>query len=1528
MQQETEVAGYRLSPQQQRLWELFRGRRGEMPYRAQCSVLIDGPLDAARLRSALGRVVARHEILRTTFRHLPGLSFPVQVIGGAGPAWLPDRDLRGLDGEAQRAALDEAFASALSTRLDHAAGPLVYASLCELSGSRSVLLLGASAACSDGASLDNIVRELARAYAAVGVGETAQYADVAEYFNELLESEEADAGRSFWRQSDIGSALEVRLAFERRTQAGAGFEPAELAVEVRPELAGAVKRAATRGGASVETFLLSCWQVLLWRLTRLPELGVGVLFDGRQVEELEEMPGLFARYLPLVARLDDGLAFDAVLESNARDRDRLAGWQDLFNWQTLPAASRDGGANYFPACFEFAETPAPHAAASVSFSALRHYACVDAFKLKLSCRGGAGRLDARLHYDAAAIGGADAAALARQFLALLRSAAEDGATAVGRLNMLGEDERRLILAAGETRAGYPADKLLHQRIEEHAAARPDETAVFHSGGAMSFAELNSGANRLARRLRGLGVGPDVLVAVFMERSSELVVALLGVLKAGGAYVPLDPNCPRERLAYVLEDARAPVLLTQSRLLEQAAGVPRPTVICVDAQRDELDAESGENFSGGAGRDNLAYVIYTSGSTGRPKGVMIPHRGLSNYLSWCRDEYRAGEGGGAPVHSPAGFDLTVTSLLAPLAAGGSVTLLGPDEAGEELAAALERGRDFSLVKLTPAHVEVLNHLKKAGEVEGAARALVIGGEALFAEHLSFWRAAAPRTRLINEYGPTEATVGCCVYEVKSSDAESGPVSIGRPIAGAQVFVLDERLEHAPFNVVGEIYVGGCGLARGYLNRPGMTAERFVPDPFSKEPGVRLYRTGDLARRGVNGDIEFLGRNDDQVKVRGYRVELGEIEAALTRHPQVREAAVVARGDSGERRLTAYFVPEGGAVAPSASDLREHLKRQLPDYMLPASFTPLGALPLTANGKVDRRALPAPDPSRPELREEYAPPRTRAEELLAGLWARALGVEMVGIHDDFFELGGDSILSIQISNRAAEAGLRFTPRQVFQQRTIAGLCDVVSVPTLGGPPEEVTGRIPLTPVQQWFFEQNLAEPHHWNQAVMFEARRPLDPALLDAALRHVVAHHDALRFRFAPTPDGWQQSAGEERGAGLLTAVDLSGLTHDEQGAAVERSAAELQAGLDLSEGDIVHAALFDLGPDRPQRLLWVIHHLVVDVVSWGILLDALQTAYHQLSEGEPVRLAPKTTSFKTWAERLREYARSPALGDELGYWLDARRKGARLLPRDYPAGENTEASVGVVWATLGAEETRALLQEVPRVYRTMINDVLLTALAQTFARWTGERALLLDLENHGREELFDDVDLSRTVGWFTCIFPALLGLPGAGGPGEALKAVKEQVRGVPAGGIGYGVLRYLCDDARRQALFEQFPEAEVSFNYTGRSGQTYSENALLAATGGNIGPAHSPLARRRYVFEVTGGVSAAGCLRIAWLYSENLHRRETVERLACGFTDALSEIISHCLSPGAGGHTPSDFAGAGLSQGELDDLLTELSEVDD
>ena len=636
------------------------------------------------------------------------------------------------------------------------------------------------------------------------------------------------------------------------------------------------------------------------------------------------------------------------------------------------------------------------------------------------------------------------------------------------------------------------------------------------------------------------------------------------------------------------------------------------------------------------------------------------------------------------------------------------------------------------------------------------------------------------------------MGVLTYRVQNdqNDHSSSTVPIGRPLPNAQAFLLDRRRQPVPVGIPGELHVGGSCVARGYLNQPELTAEKFIPNPFSTEPAARLYKTGDLARYLPDGNIEFLGRTDHQVKIRGFRIELGEVEVTLGRHPAVREALVTAREDvPGDKRLVAYILPHPGQVY-TISDLCDFLKGKLPDYMVPAAFVVLDALPLTPHGKVDRLALPAPDQARPELRESFAAPRTPIEKILAEIWAEVLRLERVGVHDNFFELGGDSILSIQIIARANQAGLRLTPKQLFQHQTVAELATAGTTPAVQAEQGPVTGAVPLTPIQRWFFEQHLPDPHHYNQAVLLEVQQALDPALVERALQQLLLHHDALRLRFLCVASGWQQINVGPDNAVLFSRADLSALAEAEHGPAIEAAAAELQASLNLLEGPLLRGALFDLGPQKPGRLLLVIHHLAIDGVSWRILLEDLWTAYQQLSRGEAIQLPPKTTSFKRWAQRLAEHTQSEALQPGIAYWLSESRTRSSRLPVDSPGGANTVASARTVRVSLSTAETRVLLQEIPTAYHTQINDVLLTALVQAFAWWTGGRSLLLDLEGHGRETIVEAVDLSRTVGWFTTHFPVLLDLERPSCPGEALKSVKEQLCRIPNRGIGYGLLRSL------------------------------------------------------------------------------------------------------------------------------------------
>ena len=600
--------------------------------------------------------------------------------------------------------------------------------------------------------------------------------------------------------------------------------------------------------------------------------------------------------------------------------------------------------------------------------------------------------------------------------------------------------QRMLLKGNDTQSDFPR-VCAHELFEQQVARDPDAVAVVFGDRRVSYGELNERANRVAHHLRTRGVGPDVLVGVCLERSPEMVVALLAVWKAGGAYVPLDPAYPPERLSFMIADAQTHLLMTEEKCRPLFSSLPAGKTIYLDSDWPVLARESAENLAPVASPSDLAYVMYTSGSTGQPKGAMIQQDGLVNYLWWAISAYAVEPGRSVPVHTSIAFDLTVTSLYTPLLAGGTVELLPEDVGARNLLAALLRTGDRSLVKITPAHVELLNQQLSAEQAAGMSRVFVIGGENLLAESLQLWRGLTPPTRLINEYGPTETVVGCSIHEVQPRDAHTGAVPIGRPIANTQLYVLDSNMQPVTPGVTGELYIGGAGVARGYLNRPELTAERFVPDPFAGIPGACLFKTGDLAQYQADGTLYCLGRADDQVKVRGYRIELGEIEAALAAHPKVRSCVVLAREDEpGNKQLVGYLVSRD-YIVPVAADLRGFLKEKLPEYMVPAKFVYMDSLPLTPNGKFDRKALPPP------LGETSGAgtggsPRTETEKAVAAIWTELLAMNGIGIHDDYFDLGGDSMTAVKLLVRLHEAfGIDLQLAALFDRPTIAGLAELV-------------------------------------------------------------------------------------------------------------------------------------------------------------------------------------------------------------------------------------------------------------------------------------------------------------------------------------------------------------------------------------------------------------------------------------------------------------------------------------------------------
>jgi amino acid adenylation domain-containing protein/non-ribosomal peptide synthase protein (TIGR01720 family) len=1064
-----------------------------------------------------------------------------------------------------------------------------------------------------------------------------------------------------------------------------------------------------------------------------------------------------------------------------------------------------------------------------------------------------------------------------------------------------EEEIREYLELLQSEPG--AGETIHAIFEEQAEEVPDAAAVVFGEERLSYGEANRQANRLAHALRELGVGPGIRVGIYADRSPELVLSLLGVLKAGGAYVALDPSYPRERLAHMLRDAEVSILLARESCLETLPEHRAPVVL-IGRTLAALGL-SEENPEPLAGPEDPTYVMYTSGSTGLPKGTVIHHANLRHFVAGIRQALDV-TAEDVFLHTASfAFAASSRQMWLPFSLGATVVLASAEQIRDPLELlTLARRQRVTVMDIVPSYwqscVYALSGLTPAERedlLDNDVRWIFTASEALVTSIPRAWnRDLGHRARTVNLYGQTETTSSVTSYLLPESllDRVRG-VPVGSPLPGTPIYLLDPHLQLVPFGVPGEIHVGGPALSSGYLHLPDQTAVRFIPDPFSEEPGRRLYRTGDLARCQEDGTLEFLGRIDQQVKIHGVRVEVGEIEGVLAQHPRVRQAAVCAFEDArGNRRLAAYVVAERGQASPTAGELRSHLSGRLPDFMVPASIVALEQMPLTPTGKINRAALPTPEAPRPDRDRELVAPGTPAERDLARIWMGVLGLDQVGVHDNFFEVGGDSILAIQVAALASQEGLRLTPRQLVQHQTIAELAQVTgSAPVIDAEQGLVTGPVLLSPAQRWFFEDlDVPDPHHHNQAIFVEVRAPLEPDVVRRALHHLLLHHDALRLRLEPDGGSWTQvNAGIEAAVPPFTLIDLAALKEGAQRSVRQAAAAGLQTSLHLGRGPLLRLALFRHGSGRPDRLLVIVHHLVLDGVSWRVLLEDLHTLCRQLGQGHPPRLAPKTTSFQTFVRRLAEHARSEELRAELPYWLAKARTRVRPLPVDMPGGDDTMASNRTLSATFTPEETRAVLQELPQARHVHAHEVLLTALALSVSHWSGSSSVLVDVVGHGREPLFDDVDLSRTVGWSNGNYPVLLDVGDAGSPLEALERVRGQLRQVPNGGVGYRLLRYLSGDPEIAGRLRSMPRAEILFSYWGQLDQVRLEtSSLFGLLDESPGPIHDPRLRRPWLLMIALEVLEERLvLRVR--YGESLHRRSTAEELVRGYESALRSLLA-------------------------------------
>lgn len=1089
------------------------------------------------------------------------------------------------------------------------------------------------------------------------------------------------------------------------------------------------------------------------------------------------------------------------------------------------------------------------------------------------------------------------------FKYLLSEVIENSEKSISEIEFIPEEEKqKLLYDFNHTKVEYPKDKTIHELFEEQVDRFPDNVAVVFENESLTYKELDARVNQLAKFLRDKGVKPDSIAGIMIDRSMEMVISMLAVLKAGGAYLPLDPNYPAERISYILEDSFASILLTQKHLQGRVSYQGKVIYI----EDDEVYKEDSQRLENINKSSDLAYIIYTSGSTGKPKGVMIEHRGIANLKTFFQQKYHVSEKDHMLQFASSSFDASVWEIFTSLLTGATLYIVSRDTIHN-----LVDFEDFidknqiTITLLPPTYLASIDP-KKITKLKN----LFTGGSAINKGLVAKWK---EKLVYSNAYGPTESTIMATTWKCSEQEPEYSQIPIGKPIANTQIYILDRKNQLLPIGSTGELCIGGDGLARGYLNKPELTAEKFVANPYRS--GEKMYKTGDLAKWLPDGNIEFLGRIDHQVKIRGFRIEVGEIEAELLKYPLVKEAIVIDREDQqGEKYLVAYVVADSEITI---NELREHLLKELPEYMVPSYMMQIGSMPLTSNDKIDRKALPEPDYSIVSA-VVYVAPRDDKEAILVKTWQEVLKIERVGIKDNFFNLGGDSIKAIQILSRLNAYGLQLTMKDLFKHPLIEELGDFVKKASRKVEQGLVEGKVNLLPIQHWLFEQKFEEKQHFNQAVMLYRKEGFAEDVLKSVFDKILEHHDALRMVAKQEKEGIVLiNRGLE---GALYSLEVFNLqTYDNPRERIESEANRIHQSLDLSNGPLVKVGLFKT--KTGDQLLIVIHHIAVDGVSWRILLQDLSHGYMQALRKEKIQFADKTDAYTSWAKQLSIYANGQEVLKEVNYWSEIEKLNIKVLPKDQTIAQRKYQDTRQVHLELTVQDTENLLREANKAYNTEINDILLTALGLTVKDWTGENRVLLNLEGHGREETIKDIDVSRTVGWFTAQYPVVLDMKEKRDLAYKIKSVKEEIRQIPNKGVGYGILKYLTSTEKKNELqFNLSPE--ISFNYLGQFDED-TDNHLFSMSDISVGNCVSPNMEAPYAIDINGMV-IKGKLVLNFTYHEVELSKKTILNFVEKYKENLLHVIDHCTAITCMEMTPSDFTFKNLTIDELETVLNKIN----
>ncbi|WP_395822811.1 amino acid adenylation domain-containing protein [Collimonas sp.] len=1539
---------YPVSYAQQRFWVLAQTRDAGAAYHIAVDWDVSGVLQLDVLQRALDHMMERHQAWRTTLVENDD-GIVMQRIHARLPVPIVHVDLSSNDVAERMQKLADIAETHVAAGFDLSNGPLVRATLVTLGDAAQRLMLTTHHAVSDGWSSRCAFQELTAAYTAFVSGDEValpalpiQYADYAQWQRDTLAAGEGERQLGYWRNALRDAPPPLALPLDRPRSAERDYRGGRVVLRLSEEISGAVRELARRARTSPFAVLLAAFDAWLYRLTGTADIVVAVPAAHRQYAETMPLLGLFLNTLALRAHVTPKQPFSALLDAVRATALDAFSCQDVPFDQVVDAVKppvRRGDEWLrvkFAQQFDLALT-ADLPGATVRMSPGLDLAA--RFDLALDFTDDPRGIELIAAYALDGIDAGTAQAWLHSYAALVTDAVSDPTRKIVDLDCA---ESVDVNAARHGRALPPAFDSVLVQFARHVGETPHRIALADADTQLTFAELDDASDRVALALQQHGAAAERPIAISIERSVHFVVALLAVLKSGSYAVPLDPALPAERLASAINACQSQRVLV-ARRADDVSHIGGAQALGLD----EL-AQTPCAMSGAAKRlppmpEQAAYLVYTSGSSGSPKGVTVSHRALADYVQGMLDELSFSAEASMAMVSTVGADLGHTTLFGALCSGRTLHLLpaecafDPDRFAHEM-----RTRKVGVLKIVPSHLHALLDAQRPADVL-PPHAIVLGGEALPWALVARIEALKPGCRVINHYGPTEATVGALACDT-SALAQAGlraemssstrSVPLGSPLPNAHAYVFDAHGASIPSGAVGELYLGGPGVARGYLGQAAMTAERFVPHPFA--PGERLYRTGDRVRLRADQRLDFLGRIDDQVKIRGYRVEPGEVSAALHGLQSVAQAETVAVEQEGRLRLAAFVTPLVGAKLDVAS-VRAALAARLPDYMVPAQLILLDVLPVTPNGKVDRQALRTLAVSPAPAEAAGDAPSGAVEETLAAVWKEVLKAGTIGREDNFFELGGDSILVLQVIARSRKRGVRFTPKQLFDGPTIRQLGQVATVtesaataqqtkPSESGKPNGVEKLI-LTPAQLRFFSLDIPRRGHWNQSVRFDLHEPFDLDAFARAFEGLLSHHEIFKQRFAKDDAGsWRIS----RAAQAFDTLPLAVAAVLDEGDALTQFNV-LQSMLKLEHGPLACAFAATL-PDGRTLVYLAIHHVIVDGVSWRVLLEDLDAAYRAARERRSMRFQTTGSSVQEWAARLAGAAvdaGSPFLA-ELPYWASLATQHDDL-PLDHPHASATNADAEVVMQALDAELTRAALTEANAAYRTQMIDVLIAALAQAIGAHAGTASCRLELEGHGREALFDDLDVSRTPGWLTSHYPVSFTV---GDTGVAtLCAAKDALRAVPNKGLGFGVLSHYGDALTRAALAE-VPRPHVTFNYLGQFDAP--RDAALVPNFGGAGQERDPAGPLGNALAIHAYIDADGprTLKVHWVYGKTQFERATIEALAQRFETTLADMTAACaarLARSGACATLADYPlarVAGFTQAALERLPLDLRTIED